>query len=407
MADEYDVFLSYSSADKPAVEAIALRLRDEAGLRPFLDAWHLVPGDPWMTALERAIERSAAVAVFLGPKGMGPWHEQESQLALVTGAQRRGKRVIPILLPGTRKEDLDGFLSLRTWVELAEGNGFAALVAGITGRAPGPTATGSKPGARPDAEAAGKEAAGTDQANSLEIEIPIYDLTARRQPNPARLPPRRRGASIKKLSDLDVSWDRYYAILLAQGNRPSIRLIPTKGDDNAYLTELRRCRSAFAQYRSLARMPLVTRQVVAGFGESQGWFGRTFSAGYYKKLINTASLELSEALDEIPTDDDITDEALVRISERAFALRGVGLACWTRLLSMKRPDLFLCVNSANKNRVRQIFDAAPDSARTYLTFTRRILAFPWASATTPGDEAERELWEGRVALLDAILYEPS
>lgn len=154
MADEYDVFLSYSSADKPAVEAIALRLRDEAGLRPFLDTWHLVPGDPWMTALEQAIECSAAVAVFLGPKGMGPWHEQESQLALVTGAQRRGKRVIPVLLPGTRKEDVDGFLSLRTWVDLAEGNGFAALVAGITGRAPGPAATGSKPGARPDAEAA-------------------------------------------------------------------------------------------------------------------------------------------------------------------------------------------------------------------------------------------------------------
>lgn len=155
MADEYDVFLSYSSADKPAVEAIALRLRDESGLRPFLDAWHLVPGDPWMTAIERAIERSASVAVFLGPKGTGPWHEQESQLALITGAQRRGKRVIPVLLPGARKEDVDGFLSLRTWVDLAEGNGFAALVAGITGRAPGPTSAGSKPGARPDAEAAG------------------------------------------------------------------------------------------------------------------------------------------------------------------------------------------------------------------------------------------------------------
>jgi hypothetical protein len=39
----YDVFLSHNSADKPAVEELARRLEDEAGLRPFLDRWHLAP----------------------------------------------------------------------------------------------------------------------------------------------------------------------------------------------------------------------------------------------------------------------------------------------------------------------------------------------------------------------------
>jgi hypothetical protein len=43
----YDVFLSHNSADKPAVEAIARRLREEGGLTPFLDKWHLIPGEPW------------------------------------------------------------------------------------------------------------------------------------------------------------------------------------------------------------------------------------------------------------------------------------------------------------------------------------------------------------------------
>src|SRR6185503_7926718 len=103
MAEEYDVFLSYSSADKLAVEAVAVRLRDEAGLRLFLDAWHLVPGESWRPALGRAIERTMAVAVFFGPQGMGPWHAQESQLALVNAARQRGKRVIPVLLSGARK----------------------------------------------------------------------------------------------------------------------------------------------------------------------------------------------------------------------------------------------------------------------------------------------------------------
>ncbi len=32
----YDVFLSHAAADRPAVEALARRLRDEEGLRVFL-----------------------------------------------------------------------------------------------------------------------------------------------------------------------------------------------------------------------------------------------------------------------------------------------------------------------------------------------------------------------------------
>ena len=149
MADQYDVFLSHSSADKPVVEAIAVRLRDEAGLRPFLDEWHLVPGEPWIPALEQALERSTTVAVFFGPQGRGAWHDQETQLALVLAAEAHGKRVIPVLLPGARREDVGGFMRLRTWVEHVQDEGFARLVAGITGRAPGRLDPPSGPGVEP------------------------------------------------------------------------------------------------------------------------------------------------------------------------------------------------------------------------------------------------------------------
>ena len=61
----YDVFLSHASADKPAVERLARKLRDEK-LEPFLDKWHLVPGEPWQEALEEALDQSRTCAVFLG-----------------------------------------------------------------------------------------------------------------------------------------------------------------------------------------------------------------------------------------------------------------------------------------------------------------------------------------------------
>jgi hypothetical protein len=59
---QYDVFLSHNSTDKPAVEALARRLSDEAGLSPFLDKWHLVPGEPWQEALEEALDKSRTCA---------------------------------------------------------------------------------------------------------------------------------------------------------------------------------------------------------------------------------------------------------------------------------------------------------------------------------------------------------
>ena len=73
----YDVFLSHHSADKPDVERLARRLVDEENLRPFLDIWHLVPGEPWQEALEAALDASNACADF-----HGALHANESELHL-------------------------------------------------------------------------------------------------------------------------------------------------------------------------------------------------------------------------------------------------------------------------------------------------------------------------------------
>jgi len=145
MPTTHDVFLSHSSADEPAVEDVARRLQNEANLHPFLGSWHLVPGESWIPALERAISTSRSVAVFIGPKGMGAWHNEEKQLALVYSVQKRDLRVIPVLLPGARSQDIEGFLRTKTWVDLAEPDGFARLVAGITGQAPS-SSRASSPG---------------------------------------------------------------------------------------------------------------------------------------------------------------------------------------------------------------------------------------------------------------------
>jgi WD40 repeat protein len=136
----YDVFLSHNSADKAAVELIAHRLQGEASLNPFLDKWHLIPGEAWQEALAEALAQSATVAVFVGPSGVSPWHNEEMRVALDKAVRTRDEyRVIPVLLPGAEPESLDKFLAQRTWVDFRAGlddaQAFERLVAGIKGEA--------------------------------------------------------------------------------------------------------------------------------------------------------------------------------------------------------------------------------------------------------------------------------
>jgi hypothetical protein len=141
---QYDVFLSHNSQDKPAVERLARRLTDEAGLRPFLDKWHLVPGEPWQEAIEEALDACQTVAVFLGPSGIGSWENEEMRSALEERVRDKSRRVIPVLLPGApdpREKPLPRFLRRMTWVDFRSGlddeDAFQRLVAGIRGVAPG------------------------------------------------------------------------------------------------------------------------------------------------------------------------------------------------------------------------------------------------------------------------------
>jgi tetratricopeptide (TPR) repeat protein len=139
----YDVFLSHRSSDKPQVEAIAARLEDEERLKPFLDKWHIVPGEPWQEALEDALDQSRTCAVFLGASGLGPWENEEMRVALDERVRNKAFRVIPVLLPGAEPKDektWPRFLRRLTWVDFRKGlddrEAFRRLVAGIRGHGP-------------------------------------------------------------------------------------------------------------------------------------------------------------------------------------------------------------------------------------------------------------------------------
>lgn len=148
MATIYDVFLCHSSADKQIVEALAQKLLS-VNINPFLDIWNLVPGDPWQEGLEDALDQSRTCAVFIGPKGIAPWQNEEMRSALEDRVHNR-LRVIPVLLPGARESQvkkLPRFLRRLGWVDFRAGLGddeaFHRLVSGIQGVPPRPGGGGA------------------------------------------------------------------------------------------------------------------------------------------------------------------------------------------------------------------------------------------------------------------------
>lgn len=116
---EYDVFLCHNKVEKPIAKMLSGILR-ERGIRAWLDAVDLIPGNPWQAEIAEAISACRTVAVMMGTSGSGIWQLEEVRLALSEAATLK-KRVIPIVLPGLSLSSINlppefRYLNQRTWV---------------------------------------------------------------------------------------------------------------------------------------------------------------------------------------------------------------------------------------------------------------------------------------------------
>ena len=65
------VFLCHSSHDKLAVREVYARLESEGWIDPWLDEEEILPGQDWNTAIEKAVEETDIVVVFLSSSSVG------------------------------------------------------------------------------------------------------------------------------------------------------------------------------------------------------------------------------------------------------------------------------------------------------------------------------------------------
>ncbi len=143
------------------------------------------------------------------------------------------------------------------------------------------------------------------------------------------------------------------------------------------------------------------------------WFGSMKGLGSFASLIAKQDRQLAAALDCIPRKDTVTFESFKEYSDRfkkafkdANADRIGGYPTATRLLAMKRPDTFVCLNGKNKRDLAKALNFAPNSLSMENYWDLVIVPIqssPWYNATRP-DGSNSELWDYRVAMLDAIYY---
>jgi HKD family nuclease len=143
------------------------------------------------------------------------------------------------------------------------------------------------------------------------------------------------------------------------------------------------------------------------------WFGSMKPEGTFKGLVKSNNENLSLALDQIPLEGSLTKEhylSFLNYYKLAIPENSNRLSGATRLLAMKRPDYFFCLDSKNKKKFCQDFDIKEKDLHidTYwdIVVDKITSCLWWSEKSKSGksNKIEIDTWNGRAAFLDAVYY---
>lgn len=214
----------------------------------------------------------------------------------------------------------------------------------------------------------------------------------------------------------EMTW-KDYLVHVRNEQHPSAHLFHKR------LPVLAKARELFGKGQPFRDWDLEDRKIVAGTlgaKKSQqsdvdyGLFGRMGASGTFATSVINSPQGLSQALDCIPFTGDVTQDQFDQFCVhfcKAFGegSRQGGLPTATRLLAMKRPDTFICLDSANRKDLCENWGVAYSTTRLHNYWQRIIEPMqqaPWWREPVPANPADAEIWHSRAAMLDAIYYSP-
>lgn len=214
---------------------------------------------------------------------------------------------------------------------------------------------------------------------------------------------------VGSMTDLDVPWSTYVEILrkqegrrLANGSRISVI-----GPSPSYSEELRHAHAAFRREHRFENLTKDERNLLMGVGKSSsGFLGSMQPAGYARGIVNQAPEQIGQVLDRLPLEGPVTLTDAAALLNELTQLKGVKIGVATRFFAVKRPDLFASVNNGSNPQLAKLLGGREiKTVKQYIELLKEVWATEWHRSDRPKDTIEAALWDRRVALLDAALYE--
>ena len=218
----------------------------------------------------------------------------------------------------------------------------------------------------------------------------------------------------------DLSWDDFYSAVLNEN-------IKEKGRFEKRVKLLKEVKKIFRKksnegFKLFSDYSPDERKLIAGLdvkfrgddGKFLDWglFGSMRGARNFRGYIGKDCEEISDALESIPRDGIVEKKQYDEYVKKITKLYGISLGTASRLLAMKRPDTFVCVDNENSDGLSKflripnimhqkkeiIFDVYWDEVIC------RIKDFTWWNEEKPTDKTERFVWENRAVFFDSLFY---
>ncbi|MER2492790.1 hypothetical protein [Catenovulum sediminis] len=144
------------------------------------------------------------------------------------------------------------------------------------------------------------------------------------------------------------------------------------------------------------------------------WFGSCKGQKLFVQLLQQQTEQFAEALNEIPAAGEVTYpqyQAFCDKYKQIFITNGEAAATLypaTRLLALKRPDVFVALSSQKVDAICQGLSIAKVKKSDFSAYWQDLImtlqTCPWWKAAEPEDEFEKSLWQYRAILIDLFFY---
>lgn len=220
------------------------------------------------------------------------------------------------------------------------------------------------------------------------------------------------GKSPLEIPVLSKTWQEYFNCIKAEENHFKKENICME----TRLEVIRIARKLFDNHVHFCDMNDINRRKIAGLidggddGVNYLLFGSMRGAGKFQNVINNNDKHLSRALDLIPASGYISKNMYLKYIDeylKAFPEGRHGIATATRLLTLKRPDIFFCLTKHNQERLCKNFciKKSVNYEIYWDSIIERIMDSTWWNTPRPESKIESEVWQARAAFLDSIYYE--